>query len=264
MRGRLDARGGADTPLVIVDYAHTPAALSAVLGTLRALCAGELWCVFGAGGDRDRGKRRQMGEVAARLADRIVLTDDNPRSESPAQIVADIRAGIGGDVEVTVIHDRELAIRTARLRDHPESRLTIAWVRFFLEEGFAPPVGFRKELLDGPQVGQIPGTLVARRELFDLNGSTGGFDDDLATARVTGTPRWDQDILANAAIVGDHVAGAARTGRRLIPTLGDEARNDPVEHTAIEIALGCEEDERVHGFGSQRRVQLDPKIAAGG
>jgi UDP-N-acetylmuramoyl-L-alanyl-D-glutamate--2,6-diaminopimelate ligase len=70
-------------------------------------------CVFGAGGDRDRGKRRQMGEVAARLADRIVLTDDNPRSESPAQIVADIRAGIGGDVEVTVIHDRELAIRTA-------------------------------------------------------------------------------------------------------------------------------------------------------
>jgi UDP-N-acetylmuramoyl-L-alanyl-D-glutamate--2,6-diaminopimelate ligase len=111
--GRMETFAGHAGTTAIVDYAHTPDALEKVLVALRGHGSGRLVCVFGAGGDRDRGKRRQMGEVAARLADRIVLTDDNPRSESPAQIVADIRAGIGGDVEVTVIHDRELAIRTA-------------------------------------------------------------------------------------------------------------------------------------------------------
>ncbi|MDH4015694.1 MAG: UDP-N-acetylmuramoyl-L-alanyl-D-glutamate--2,6-diaminopimelate ligase, partial [Chromatiales bacterium] len=111
--GRMETFAGHAGTTAIVDYAHTPDALEKVLVALRGHGSGRLVCVFGAGGDRDRGKRRQMGEVAARLADRIMLTDDNPRSESPAQIVADIRAGIGGDVEVTVIHDRELAIRTA-------------------------------------------------------------------------------------------------------------------------------------------------------
>jgi UDP-N-acetylmuramoyl-L-alanyl-D-glutamate--2,6-diaminopimelate ligase len=98
-------------PSVFVDYAHTPAGLEAVLGTLRSHCKGELWCVFGCGGDRDRGKRRTMGETVARLADRPVVTSDNPRSESPGEI---IRAVLGGMDEGTVaIEDRAAAIAHA-------------------------------------------------------------------------------------------------------------------------------------------------------
>lgn len=82
------------TPAVLVDYAHTPDGLQAALTAVRAHCAGRLWVVFGAGGDRDTGKRPQMGAVASELADQIVITSDNPRSESPDQIIADILAGV--------------------------------------------------------------------------------------------------------------------------------------------------------------------------
>ena len=102
-----------NAPTVVVDYAHTPDALERVLATLKPLARGALWCVFGCGGDRDRGKRPQMGAIAARAADHIVLTDDNPRSEDPAAIVAAIRAGVAAHPDVTVIHDREAAIRHA-------------------------------------------------------------------------------------------------------------------------------------------------------
>ena len=109
--GRLEqvafARSGAP---VYVDYAHTPDALKNVLTALRPHAAGSLVVVFGCGGDRDRGKRPLMGEMAARLADRVVVTDDNPRSEQAAAIRAEILKGCPGAAE---IGDRAQAIRTA-------------------------------------------------------------------------------------------------------------------------------------------------------
>jgi UDP-N-acetylmuramoyl-L-alanyl-D-glutamate--2,6-diaminopimelate ligase len=110
----------------VIDYAHTPDALRRALHTLRALGPRELTCVFGCGGDRDRGKRAIMGAVAAELADRIVLTDDNPRNEDPAAIVRDIRSGLSGHPDVTVIHDRRAAIRAALEQSHPGDAVLVA------------------------------------------------------------------------------------------------------------------------------------------
>ena len=92
--GRMQVVGGGALPLAIVDYAHTPDALDNALRAARAHCAGRLLCVFGCGGDRDRGKRAQMGQVAESLADELYITDDNPRTESPERIVADILGGL--------------------------------------------------------------------------------------------------------------------------------------------------------------------------
>lgn len=109
--GRMEAFALETGALVIVDYAHTPDALAKALTASRSHCTGRLHVVFGCGGDRDTGKRPMMGEVAATLADRLVVTDDNPRTEDPTQIVADIRRGIAANVEVRIVHDRATAIR---------------------------------------------------------------------------------------------------------------------------------------------------------
>lgn len=111
--GRMEVFGGGEQPLVVVDYAHTPDALQQVLQALREHCSGELWCVFGCGGDRDRGKRPLMGQIAQQIADKIVVTDDNPRHESPQTIVADILQGMPKDAAVVVEHDRRRAIEHA-------------------------------------------------------------------------------------------------------------------------------------------------------
>jgi UDP-N-acetylmuramoyl-L-alanyl-D-glutamate--2,6-diaminopimelate ligase len=125
--GRMEVLGGPPgKPWVVIDYAHTPDALQRVLTTLEAAAVGELTCVFGCGGDRDRGKRPLMGEVAADLADRIVLTDDNPRGEDPAAIVREIRAGVGEHPRVSVIHDRRAAIKTAIDRARPGDVVLVA------------------------------------------------------------------------------------------------------------------------------------------
>jgi UDP-N-acetylmuramoyl-L-alanyl-D-glutamate--2,6-diaminopimelate ligase len=99
--GRMQRLGGGQKPLVVVDYAHTPDALEKVLEALRPHAHGKLLCLFGCGGDRDRGKRPLMAEVAERLADRVLVTDDNPRTEDPLRIFDDIRPGFTrpGDVE---------------------------------------------------------------------------------------------------------------------------------------------------------------------
>ncbi|MGI6343598.1 MAG: UDP-N-acetylmuramoyl-L-alanyl-D-glutamate--2,6-diaminopimelate ligase [Bacillota bacterium] len=98
---------------VIVDYAHTPDGLENILRTARAFAAGQVAVVFGCGGDRDRGKRSLMGELASRLADRVIITSDNPRSEDPVAIAADILQGIADRSRVSVELDRAQAIRQA-------------------------------------------------------------------------------------------------------------------------------------------------------
>jgi UDP-N-acetylmuramoyl-L-alanyl-D-glutamate--2,6-diaminopimelate ligase len=108
---------------VYVDYAHTPDALETVLAALRPHASAKLVVVFGCGGDRDPGKRPQMGAIAARLADEVIVTDDNPRSEQPAAIRAAILAACPGAAE---IGDRRLAIRTAVATLQPGDLLVIA------------------------------------------------------------------------------------------------------------------------------------------
>jgi UDP-N-acetylmuramoyl-L-alanyl-D-glutamate--2,6-diaminopimelate ligase len=115
--GRMQRLGGEDAPLVVVDDAHTPDALAQVLGALRPIAAargGRLIVVFGAGGERDRAKRAPMGEAASRLADRVVLTSDNPRGEDPDAILREIEAGM--NVEHDVEPDRARAIEAAIAR----------------------------------------------------------------------------------------------------------------------------------------------------
>jgi UDP-N-acetylmuramoyl-L-alanyl-D-glutamate--2,6-diaminopimelate ligase len=116
--GRLEQVDQGQPFLAVVDYAHKPDAVQAALSALRPLTTGRLLVVIGAGGDRDPGKRPMMGEIAARLADVLVVTDDNPRSEDPGAIRAQLRAGAdavptGERAEVLEVGDRRAAIRRA-------------------------------------------------------------------------------------------------------------------------------------------------------
>jgi UDP-N-acetylmuramoyl-L-alanyl-D-glutamate--2,6-diaminopimelate ligase len=111
--GRMQLIAAARGPRVVVDFAHTPDALRRVLEALRGHADGRLWCVFGCGGERDAGKRPMMGAIARELADRVIVTDDNPRREDPDAIVAAVLAGAGRGPAVEVIRDRAAAIRHA-------------------------------------------------------------------------------------------------------------------------------------------------------
>ena len=108
--GRMQSLGGGDKPWVVVDYAHKPDALEKVLIALRQQTQRKLYCVFGCGGDRDRGKRPMMAKIAEQYADQVIVTDDNPRFEDPAQIVEDILQGFTDTSRVIVQHDRAKAI----------------------------------------------------------------------------------------------------------------------------------------------------------
>lgn len=121
---RVIIAGAGPLPVVYIDFAHTPAGLEAALVALRSHCDGRLWCVFGCGGDRDRGKRGPMGETASRVADRAVVTSDNPRSEPPEDIIEAIVDGMDGDP--VVIPDRAAAIAHAIAQAAAEDVILIA------------------------------------------------------------------------------------------------------------------------------------------
>lgn len=112
-QGRMETFKAENKALAVVDYAHTPDALANAITACREHCHGELWVVFGCGGDRDKGKRAQMGEVAEKLADHIVITNDNPRSEAPEFIANDIISGCKSNEKITVMLDRTTAVRSA-------------------------------------------------------------------------------------------------------------------------------------------------------
>jgi len=113
INGRMNRLGGGASPLVVVDYSHKPDALEQVLAALRAHCDGTLICVFGCGGERDAGKRPIMGAIAERMADAVIVTDDNPRGEDGDAIVAQIVAGMHAPERATVERDRARAIGIA-------------------------------------------------------------------------------------------------------------------------------------------------------
>jgi UDP-N-acetylmuramoyl-L-alanyl-D-glutamate--2,6-diaminopimelate ligase len=122
--GRMELVDSSAQPAVVIDYAHTPDALEKALQALRGHCRGKLWVVFGCGGDRDIGKRAEMGKVADHRADKIIVTSDNPRSESPQKIINQVLLGISRDVSAVV--DRRDAIRTAIVDAQPEDVILIA------------------------------------------------------------------------------------------------------------------------------------------
>ena len=120
----VHASGDQSLPQVYVDYAHTPAALEAALQALRAHTIGDLWCVFGCGGERDRGKRPLMGTVVQQLADCAIVTNDNPRGEAPAKIIDDVLGAM--DASALAIEDRAAAIAYAIQHAAPEDTVLIA------------------------------------------------------------------------------------------------------------------------------------------
>jgi UDP-N-acetylmuramoyl-L-alanyl-D-glutamate--2,6-diaminopimelate ligase len=157
--GRMQQLGGGEQPLIAVDYAHTPDALDKVLCALRpvVLPGGRLICVFGCGGDRDRGKRPMMGGIAGRLADLVIVTSDNPRSEAPGAIIDEIAAGMRGAAFETEA-DRGQAILRAIGEARPGDVVLIAGKG---HEPYQEIQGVRYPFSD---------VEVARRALAELNG----------------------------------------------------------------------------------------------
>ncbi len=126
VKGRMDLLAFEGKPTVVIDYAHTPDALEKALLAARQHAGGAVYCVMGCGGDRDKGKRPEMGAVAVRIADHAFVTSDNPRTENPANIVEDIVAGITVNNRITVELDRATAIVRALKKAKPKDLVLIA------------------------------------------------------------------------------------------------------------------------------------------
>jgi len=124
--GRMEVFSAPDKPTVVVDYAHTPDALEKALEAARLHCKGQLWCVFGCGGDRDKGKRPLMGAIAEQFADIVVITDDNPRSEEPAAIVNDILTGLLDPGRARVVAGRAQAVTHAVMQAKADDIVLVA------------------------------------------------------------------------------------------------------------------------------------------
>ncbi|MGL6017449.1 MAG: UDP-N-acetylmuramoyl-L-alanyl-D-glutamate--2,6-diaminopimelate ligase [Gibbsiella quercinecans] len=124
--GRMEVFAAPGKPTVVVDYAHTPDALEKALAAARLHCQGQLWCVFGCGGDRDKGKRPLMGGIAEQFADRVVITDDNPRTEEPQSIIADILTGLLDAGRAQVIHGRAQAVSNTIMQAKAQDVVLVA------------------------------------------------------------------------------------------------------------------------------------------
>ena len=151
--GRMEFQGGQGEPLVAVDYAHTPDALAHALEALRPLAVqrgGQLCCVFGCGGDRDPIKRPLMGAVAARHADAVIVTSDNPRSEKPQAIISQILLGLAGFGRVVVQEDRALAIAQALAQASANDVVLVAGKG---HEDYQETAGLKRPFSDRVEVG---------------------------------------------------------------------------------------------------------------
>ncbi|ARU95152.1 UDP-N-acetylmuramoyl-L-alanyl-D-glutamate--2,6-diaminopimelate ligase [Tatumella citrea] len=124
--GRMEVFHADGRPTVVVDYAHTPDALEKALAATRLHCSGKLWCVFGCGGDRDKGKRPLMGAIAEQLADQVIVTDDNPRSEDAQAIVNDILSGLLDPGRALVVPGRARAVTHALMQAGPQDIVLVA------------------------------------------------------------------------------------------------------------------------------------------
>jgi len=122
--GRMELYANTGSPKVVVDFAHTPEAIKQALISCRVHCEGELWVVFGCGGDRDQSKRALMGQIAEKYADKVLLSSDNPRSESPDSIIDDIIFGMS--IKPEVIVDRAEAVAYVIQHAKPEDLILIA------------------------------------------------------------------------------------------------------------------------------------------
>jgi UDP-N-acetylmuramoyl-L-alanyl-D-glutamate--2,6-diaminopimelate ligase len=125
--GRVEIISEDDKPVVVVDYAHTEQGLEAVCQSVRDHFKGDLWCVFGCGGDRDRSKRALMAKVAEKYADKIIVTTDNPRHEDPQEIINEVMSGFSSLENVEAVLDRRQAIDIAITNAQPEDVVLIAF-----------------------------------------------------------------------------------------------------------------------------------------
>jgi UDP-N-acetylmuramoyl-L-alanyl-D-glutamate--2,6-diaminopimelate ligase len=168
--GRFEPVDAGQPFAVVVDYAHTPDALASVLESARELLApgARLLVVFGAGGDRDAGKRPKMGAAAGRLADVVVLTSDNPRSEAPSRIIDDVLAGVPAGAELVVEPDRRAAIALAAGRARPGDLVLVAGK------------GHEATQTTGDAVVPFDDRVVAREEIARILAAAGESGQDLA------------------------------------------------------------------------------------